>query len=122
MKIIDKEKELDKKEKEEQNSNEIATELLNEGNKLLIEALKKKDLKKTGAAQAMIESAQKTFEESRHNLKKIREEQKKIDKRKYELIDSADKSSCSSVKKSKTYSEKDSSNQGLKKKNTKEKK
>ena len=70
----------------------------------------------------MIESAQKTFEESRDNLKKIREEQKKIDKRKYELIDSADKSSCSSAKKSKTYSEKDSSNQGLKKKNTKEKK
>ena len=46
MKIIDKEKELDKKEKEEQKSNEIATELLNEGNKLLIEALKKKDLYK----------------------------------------------------------------------------
>lgn len=50
-----------KKEKEEQTNNEVACDLLNEGNKMLIEALKKKDWKKTGATQAMLDSAQKKF-------------------------------------------------------------
>ena len=86
--IVDKEKKLNVEETKHTEMLDVGTDLFKEGNVKLKEALKTKDMKQIGVAQAMLYTAETRIRETRTQLQKTRMEQRVIEKRKQSFMDS----------------------------------
>ena len=75
------------KEKELNADYQVATELLDDANRKLVDDVKKGDLHVAAVAQALLETGREKLEESRKGLVANREKQAKVEKRKQTMLD-----------------------------------
>lgn len=100
--MLDKEKELLKKESELQGKVLISEGLLKEGSAKLNKAIETGDLQGAGVAQMMIATASSKIESLRQEMNKVRESQKQVEKEKRRLLEkNIDKCGSKSASKNK---------------------
>ena len=80
------EKELERKERAQQDSMEVGDTILKEANAKLQAALKNKDFNEVSVAQAMIEAAQKKISTANTGMQQASEQQRSVSKRKQSII------------------------------------
>ena len=80
------EKELERRERAQQDSMEVGDTILKEANAKLQAALKNKDFKEVSVAQAMIEAAQKKISTTNTGMQQAREQRRSVSKRKQSII------------------------------------
>ena len=85
--LLDKEKELLKKESDIQGKLVTSKELMKDGSLKLNKAVKKGDLKGAGVAQMMIATTTSKIEKLRREVDKVRESQKHVEKEKRKLLE-----------------------------------
>ena len=85
--LLDKEKELLKKESDIQGKLVTSEELLKDGSSKLIKAVEKGDLKGASVAQMMIATTTSKIEKLRREVDKVRESQKQVEKEKRKLLE-----------------------------------
>ena len=85
--LLDKEKELLKKESDIHGKLVTSEELLKDGSSKLNKAIEKGDLKGAGAAQMMIATATSKIEKLSREVDKVRGSQKQVEKEKRKLLE-----------------------------------